>query len=128
MVEKSAINPQRRAALKSIALGALAVEVGGAIQFLTPSEARARAVPLKILSNGEAALVDALGRAIVPGADGAGLAHYLDQQMSGKTEDSLLMLRYLDVPPPYIDFYRPALASVDRFAQARYCKSMPKLN
>ena len=62
-----------------------------------------------------ARVLGTLGRAIVPGADEAGLAHYLDQQLSVTAAESFLMLRYLDVPPPYADFYRPALASVDRF-------------
>lgn len=127
MIRKSP-DPARRDALKAFALGALAFELGGVTRLLSPREARAQAVPLTLLSEEEARIVGALGRAIVPGADQAGLAHYLDHQLSAKASESFLMLRYLEVPPPYADFYRPALASADRLAVARFAKPLPELS
>lgn len=111
---------ERRDALKALALGALAFDVGGVTVLLTPRQARAEAVPPKVLSPEEVAIVERLGETIVPGAAEAGLAHYLDQQLAIQPADSLLVLRYLNVPPPYLDFYRPGLASVERLARSRY--------
>ncbi len=118
----------RRTLLERGALGALAFEIGGAVKMLNPAEARAQALPFAILTQQEADLVDALGRAVVSGADEAGLAHYLDHQLAADPGAALLMLRYMDAPPPYVDFYRSGLNGADALAQREFGRSMTALN
>ena len=104
----------RRGALKG--LRALAFVTAAGTRWLTPAEAAAAHVPLRVLTRAEAATLEALGEALLPGAARAGIAHFVDHQLAVSPADSLLMLRYLDVPPPYAAFYQPALAALDALA------------
>jgi hypothetical protein len=103
----------RRLVLKGAALGALAYTVGGAEVLLSPREALAQGVPLRVLSAEERAALEALGDTLVPGAKDAGLAHYVDQQLGVPASESLLVARALGVMPPYANFYRAGLAALD---------------
>lgn len=107
--------PTRRDMLGGI--GLLGFTIGGRTLMLSPAEARARGAEWRTLAAAEAATLEAVGEALVPGAASAGIAHYVDQQLSGPAEDALLMLRYLDVPPPYADFYRGALGRAEALAR-----------
>jgi hypothetical protein len=109
---------ERRAFMKGAAVGALAFTVGGAEVLLTPSAARAQGVPLRTLTAAQAAMLDALGETLVPGARQAGISHFVDQQISIPAEEALLEARILNVRPPYANFYRAALGAVDRASQA----------
>jgi Gluconate 2-dehydrogenase subunit 3 len=109
---------ERRAFVKGAAVGALAFTVGGAEVLLTPGAARAQGVPLKTLTAGEAATLEALGETLVPGARQAGISHFVDQQISIPAEEALLEARILNVRPPYANFYRAALGAVERASQA----------
>jgi Gluconate 2-dehydrogenase subunit 3 len=113
-------NVTRRSALlgSGVGLGLLAFAYEGGILWRTPGEARADKVALKSLTTTEVTTIEAFGEALVPGAREAGISHYVDHHISNAPADSLLMLRYLDVPPPYLDFYRPGLAALERFARA----------
>src|ERR1700738_2408082 len=62
--------------------------------------------PLRFLTSREAAHLAALGAVLVPGSVAAGLVSYVDAQLSGPAESSMLVARYLNVPPPLTDFYR----------------------
>ncbi|TMH43105.1 MAG: gluconate 2-dehydrogenase subunit 3 family protein [Betaproteobacteria bacterium] len=104
----------RRMVLKGAALGALAYTVGGAEVLLSPREAHAQGLPLKVLTADERAALEALGETLLPGAKDAGLAHYVDQQLSVDPSESLLLARALGVMPPYADFYRAGLAGLDQ--------------
>ena len=95
-----------------------AFTVGGVEVMLMPSEARAQGVPLRTLNAEQAATLDALGETLVPGAKQAGITNFVDQQISGPAEEALLEARILNVKPPYANFYRAALAAVDRSSQA----------
>lgn len=64
---------------------------------------------MRFFSNREAAQLDALGDALVPGSRAGGLSRYIDRYVSVTPADSLLTLRYLNVEPPYGDFYRESL-------------------
>ena len=108
---------QRRLVLKGAALGALAYTVGGAEVLLSPREALAQGVPLKVLSPEERAALEALGDTLLPGAKDAGLAHYVDQQLSVPPGEALLIARAVGVMPPYANFYRAGLASLDASSQ-----------
>jgi hypothetical protein len=88
----------RRRIIKMAGLGALAFSIGGKTLMLTPSQAHAEAVPFNILSDAEAKTYSYLAELIVPGAKEAGVAHFLDQQLAVPFQDSLLMIKMLDVP------------------------------
>src|SRR5215470_1372620 len=100
---------QRRAFVKGAALGALAFTVGGAEVLLTPGEARSRGVPFRLLKANEAETIEALGDTLMPGARQAGIAHFVDHQLSVPAEEALLEARIMNVRPPYANFYRAAI-------------------
>jgi hypothetical protein len=75
-------------------------------------------VPFRLLKADEAETIEALGETIVPGARAAGIAHFIDQQLSVPPEEALLEARILNVRPPYDRFYRSAIAAVDNASQA----------
>jgi hypothetical protein len=109
---------ERRALIKGAAIGALAFTVGGVEVLLTPREAHAQAVPLRTLSADEAAALEALGETLVPGARQAGIANFVDQQISIPPGEALLEARILNVQPPYANFYRGATGAVDKVSAA----------
>jgi hypothetical protein len=110
---------ERRVFLSGAGIGALAFTVGGASIMMTPREARAQAVPFRLLKASEAETIEALGEALVPGARQAGVAHFIDQQVSVSPGEALLEARQLNVKPPFINFYRAAIAGVDKAATTR---------
>jgi Gluconate 2-dehydrogenase subunit 3 len=105
-------------ARREFMLGALAFSVGGAQVLLTPREARAKAVAFRLLQAREAETLEAIGETLVPGARDAGIAHFVDQQLSVPPEEALLEARIMNVRPPYANFYRAALGAIDRAAAA----------
>jgi len=104
----------RRQFMGSAALGALAYTVGGAQVLLTPREARAQGVPFRLLQAREAETIESMGETLVPGARAAGIAHFIDHQVSVPPEEALLEARIMN--PPYINFYRAAVAAIDKAA------------
>jgi hypothetical protein len=111
---------ERRAVMKGAALGALAFTVGGSEVLLTPRQARAQGVPLRTLTPAEAATLDAMGEALVPGAKQAGITNFVDQQISIPPEQALLEARIMNVHPPYANFYRAALGAIDGASRAKH--------
>ena len=107
-------NIERRAFVQGAALGVLAFTVGGATVMLTAGEARAQGVPFRLLKAHEAEAIEALGDTLVPGARRAGIAHFVDHQISVPPEQALLQARIMNVRPPFVNFYRAAVAAVDR--------------
>ncbi len=110
---------KRRDFVRGTAFGVLAFTVGGAKILLTAREARAQGVPFRLLKGDEAETLEALGETLVPGARAAGMAHFIDQQLSVPPEEALLEARILNVKPPFANFYRAAIGAVDRASQAR---------
>ena len=110
--------PNRRTLLKAAALGLFAFNVAGVEALITPAEARTRGAALAILSAEEAALLEAFGEALVPGARAAGIAHFVDANLARPHHDSLLTARYLDVLPPHDAFYKAGLAALDGASRA----------
>jgi Gluconate 2-dehydrogenase subunit 3 len=110
---------ERRAFVKGATLGALAFTVGGSTVMLTARQARARNVPFRLLKEAEADIIESIGDTLVQGARAAGVAHFIDQQVSVPPGEALLEARPLNVRPPFINFYRAAIGAVDRAAQAR---------
>ena len=117
----------RRRFLQSGGLGLLAFSLGGLELLLTPQEAWAKAVPFRVLKPAEVATLEALGEILLPGARQAGIAHFVDHQLAAEAADCLLLIRYLDVPPPYLDVYRPALAALEAVSQAAYNRAFSAL-
>lgn len=107
---------------------ALAFEIGGGTLLLTPGQARAQAVPLRQLSEAEAALLERLAEALVPGAASAGVTHFIDHQLGEEPGDCLLIAKYFQVPPPYRAFYRQGVKGCDQLAQERFNKAVTALN
>jgi hypothetical protein len=113
------MNPiERRDFMKGAATGALAFTVGGVEVFLSAREARAQNVPFRLLKANEAEAIEALGETMVPGARAAGVAHFIDQQLSVPPGEALLEARVLNVRPPYASFYRSAVGAVDNASRA----------
>ena len=100
-------------------IGALAFTVGGAQVLLTAREANAQGVPFRTLNAAEAETIESLGETLVPGARAAGVAHFIDHQVSLPAEEALLEARILNVRPPYLNFYRAAVGALDRASQAQ---------
>lgn len=95
---------------------------------MTPAQARTADVPLRSLDTGTAAVLEALGETLLPGSAAAGLAHYIDHQLSGDPADSMLMIKYLGVPAPFNDFYQAGLHATDATARAVYGKAFRELS
>jgi hypothetical protein len=113
------MNPvERRDLIKGTAIGALVFTVGGVEALLTPRQARAQNVPFRLLKANEAETIEALGETLVPGARPAGIAHFIDQQLSVPPGEALLEARILNVRPPYANFYRAAIGAVDTASKA----------
>lgn len=117
----------RRQTLRFAALGVFAFTVAGKTVMLTPREARAADVPFRTLRPAEVTALDALGDTLLPGAADAGIAHFVDQQISGEATDCLLTIRVLDAPPPYAEFYKRGLASLDAACGAKHGKPFAEL-
>ncbi|HSV26000.1 MAG TPA: gluconate 2-dehydrogenase subunit 3 family protein [Xanthobacteraceae bacterium] len=110
---------ERRVFLKGAGTGMLAFTVGGANMLMTPEQARAQGVPFRLLKAREAETIEALGETLVPGAQRAGIAHFVDQQVSVPPGEALLEARQLNVKPPFVNFYRAAIGAIDKAAEAR---------
>jgi hypothetical protein len=100
----------------------------GCDKRLTPAQARAAELPLGTLEPGEVNALEALGETLLPGSAAAGLAHYIDHQLSAAPADSMLMIKYLRVPAPFTDFYRSGLRAADAAANALHGKGLRELN
>ena len=103
----------RRGFVKGTTLGALAFSVGGVEMLMAPGEARARNVPFRLLDGHQGETLEALGETLVPKAREAGIAHYIDQQISVAPQESLLQARIFNFRPPFADFYRSTIVTVD---------------
>jgi hypothetical protein len=85
---------------------------------LTPGQAKVAKVPFRTLAASDVKAVEALGETLVPGSSTAGLAHFLDHQLSGAPADSMLMIKYLGVAAPFNEFYLGGLHAIDATAQS----------
>ncbi|MBA3895577.1 MAG: gluconate 2-dehydrogenase subunit 3 family protein [Sphingomonadaceae bacterium] len=111
----------------AIGLGVLPFVIGDRTEHLTPAEAKHRGVPLTSLDSAEADILGRLGDILLPGADQAGIVNFVDHHLSVPSPESLLMVRYMDVAPPYLDFYRAGLAAMDGAAKAAHGQPFVKL-
>jgi Gluconate 2-dehydrogenase subunit 3 len=119
---------ERRVFVKGASMGMLVFAVDGIDILMTPGQARARAVPFRLLNGEEAEALEALGEALVPGARAAGIAHFIDQQVSVAPGEALLEARIVNVKPPFINFYRAAISGVDKASTTRSGKRFAALS
>jgi Gluconate 2-dehydrogenase subunit 3 len=117
----------RRGFVKGATLGALAFSVGGLEVLMTPGEARARNVPFRLIDGHQGETLEALGETLVPKAREAGIAHYVDQQLSVPPERSLLQARIFNFRPPFADFYRSTIVTVDDVSRKLFGKEFAQL-
>lgn len=122
---KRGVSPQpptisRRAFHQYVGAGLLAFTIAGSKVWLSPGEAYARGLAYRTLTPGDVAMLERLSDALVPGAAKAGLAHYLDYHLSVAPGHTLLMIRYLPVAPPFVDFYRAGLTALDAASHAAH--------
>jgi len=117
----------RRGFVKGATLGALVFSVGGLDVLMTPGEARARNVPFRLLDAHQGETLEALGETLVPQAREAGIAHYIDQQLSVPPQESLLQARIFNVRPPFADFYRATIVAVDDASRKIFGKEFSQL-
>ena len=109
---------ERRVFMQGAMIGTLAFVVDGTETLLTPRQAYAQGVALRTLKPEEARTLEAVGEALVPGARTAGIAPFVDQQISIPPEEALLEARIMNVRPPFADFYRAALGAIERASKA----------
>jgi hypothetical protein len=118
----------RRGFVKGATLGALAVTVAGAEVFMTAGEARARGVPFRLLDAHQGETLEALGETLVPQAREAGIAHFIDQQLSVPPHEALLQARIFNFRPPFAEFYRSAIAAVDEGSRKIFGRDFAQLS
>lgn len=117
----------RRTLLQGSAAGLFVFSLGGCDRMMTPRDAREQGADIRKLTPDQTRVLEALGETLVPGAAEAGIAHFVDANLSGPPADCLLTIRYLDVPPPYLDFYAAGLKALDDVARAAHGKGFADL-
>lgn len=111
---------QRREFIKGTGI-LLSVVVAGKAINLSPREAHAAQIPYTALSTTQAATLDALAEALVPGSAAAGVSQFIDKQLAAPAEECLLMIKYLGVEPAdRPGFYQAGLDSAAAIAEARF--------
>ena len=120
-------NIGRRGFVKGATLGALAFTVGGAEVIMAPGEARARGVPFRLLDAHQGETLEALGETLVPQAREAGIAHFIDQQLSVPPHESLLQARIFNFRPPFAEFYRTVITTADDASRKMFGRDFAQL-
>ena len=105
----------------------LSFALAGSKIMLTPADAYAKDIPFTVLTNDEVGILNAVCEILLPGAKEAGVAHFVDHQLSVDPNDSLLVLKYFNFPPPYTDFYRPVLNELTSLSLRLFDKDVAKL-
>ena len=130
----AAVNPTDAAARREFlrrgaaaGVGLLTFVIAGREQQLTAAQARTSGVPYRTLTAPQVRTLEVLGEVLVPGSAALGLAHFIDQQLSGPAAASMLMIKYLGVSPPFADFYSSGLAAADRAALAQFSQPLSAL-
>ena len=118
----------RRSFLKMISLGALTFYVNGTALLLTPREAKAKDIPFTTVKADEVATLEAFGEILHPGAKDAGIAHFVDQQLGIDPNDCLLIAKFFNIEPPYINFYRAGLGALNALSQSAHQKPFAQLD
>ena len=108
---------------------ALSYILGSAQVLMTPAVAREQKIALQVFSEAEALTLEALANAIVPGAQKAGISHYLDHHLTQTAENCLLMIKYLGIQHhAFTDFYQSGINNAHKVSQARYGRNWAALD
>ncbi len=107
---------------------ALTFAVAGKTLLLTPREAYARSVPFSVLGRAEVDSLEAICERLLSGARENGVAYFVDRQLSLDPNDSMLFIKCFNLEPPYLDFYRPALAEISRVSKTVYGADIAELD
>ena len=118
----------RRGFVKGATLGALAFTVGGVEVIMSAGQARARGVPFRLLDAHQGDTLEALGETLVPQARECGIAHFIDQQLSVPANESLLQARIFNFRPPFADFYRTAIVTIDGASQKMFGRDFAQVS
>ncbi len=118
----------RRNFVQAAGLGAFTFQLGGTAALLTPQQAFAQGADFQVFDAIEVSLLEAIGEALLPGAREAGIAHFVDQQLTLEPNDALLMAKYFNVEPPYTNFYRACFVAIDTFSKQEFGKVFRKLD
>lgn len=110
------MSPTRRELLERSGSGLVLAPFARSLVWLSPAAAAACSAGWRTLRSNEAAWLDGLAAAIAPPTKGAGFSHFLDHHLSIAPSQSLLALRYLDVAPPYLGFYRDGIGALAKMA------------
>jgi hypothetical protein len=121
-------NIGRRGFVKGASLSALVFTVGGTEIVVSAGEARARGVPFRLIDAHQGETLEALGETLVPQAREAGIAHFIDQQLSVPPHQSLLQARIFNFRPPFAEFYRTAIATVDDASRKLFGRNFAELS
>lgn len=81
------------------------------------AQTRAAAAPL---ARAQTATLAAWCETLVPGAAAADVSAFVNAQLAKPDDDALLMLRYLDWPPPFAPFYRDGITALERLSAAAH--------
>jgi hypothetical protein len=121
-------NIGRRGFVKGASLSALVFTVGGTEIVVSAGEARARGVPFRLIDAHQGETLEALGETLVPQARESGIAHFIDQQLSVPPHQSLLQARIFNFRPPFAEFYRTAIATVDDASRKLFGRNFAELS
>lgn len=122
------MDPVRRKFLKESGIGIVVATIAGPHLLLTPAEAKAKTLPPKVLTASEFETLEAVAEILLPGSVQAGVAYFIDEQLSRDPNDCLLMARYFHVEPPYADFYKSGVKALDAYTKASYGKDFHQLD
>ena len=119
---------KRRQFLRDTGRGILVAAISGPALVLSPAEAREKKTALKVLTQAELQTLEAVAEILLPGSAAAGVGYFIDEQLSRPPNESLLIARYLQVPPPYAGFYKGAVQALDGFALTRADKPFAEID
>ena len=113
----------RREFLRTSVASAVTLGLGSVLSpacgWVRGGEKQERLAELAVLTTDEAAVYDAWCDQLAPGAAEAGVARYLDAQLSVPPAEAFLFLR-LFVNPPFEAFYRQGIAGIEQEVQERF--------
>ena len=124
-------NVTRRSFVDTVIKGSvisLSFTLGGTTVLLTPEEARANQVPLKVLDPEQVRILELLAETILPGSVAAGVIHFLDHQLAEDPNDALLLAKYFGVALPYRNFYAAGTKTAAAMAQKTANKPIASLD
>jgi hypothetical protein len=92
-----------------------------------PAGTRAGCILARAQARGSQTL-EAIGETLAIGARQYGIAHFVDSQLAVPPEQALLTIRVTETRPPYLNFYRAALAGIERASQAKHQRTYATLD